>query len=223
MSIMGMKLWVYYLTWFIRYFAVYLVVHLIGSAILVGAFPHFTFFVPFIVFILFDILLIVQSFFIQIFFTRSKIGMVVALVFFIVQYVLSYTVSTTENPSVSIYQAISVVPHVAFILAFKEMLYAEAANTTVDFTSVVNYYTINTAIISLLCHIVLWIILTWYLDQVVPNEWGAKKHPCFCCVGPEKDAEDSEIQESPSKIHPMKTNDSDIESVEGKYKEMESN
>ena len=29
--------------------------------------------------------------------------------------------------------------------------------------------------------ILLYLLLTWYLDQVVPNEWGAKKHPLFCC------------------------------------------
>lgn len=27
-----------------------------------------------------------------------------------------------------------------------------------------------------------WGILTLYLEQVFPNEFGAKKHPCFCCV-----------------------------------------
>jgi hypothetical protein len=24
-------------------------------------------------------------------------------------------------------------------------------------------------------------LAAWYLDQVLPNEWGAKRHPLFCC------------------------------------------
>lgn len=95
MSIMGMKLWLYYLTWFLRYFIVYLVIHLIGSAILVAAMPNVPYGMILLVFILFDIVLIFQSFFIQIFFTRAKLGVVVALLFFILQYVINYVVATT--------------------------------------------------------------------------------------------------------------------------------
>ena len=124
MSIMGMKVWLYYLTWFFRYFIVYLILHAIGSGIIVAALPRISFFMPFIIFILFDIVLIIQSFFIQIFFTRSKIGVVFALVFFVVQYIINYVVATTEYPTLSLFQSVSIVPHVAFIQAFKEMVYA---------------------------------------------------------------------------------------------------
>ena len=95
MSIMGMKLWLYYLTWFIRYFIIYLIIHLISSAILVAALPNVSFGIIFSVFILFDILLITQSFFIQTFFVRSKLGVVIALLFFIIQYVINYIIATT--------------------------------------------------------------------------------------------------------------------------------
>ena len=121
---MGMKVWLYYLTWFLRYFIIYFVLHLIGSGIIVAALPRIPFIMPLITFLLFDIVLIIQSFFIQIFFTRSKIGVVFALVFFVVQYIINYIVATTEFPTVSLFQAVSIVPHVAFIQAFKEMVYA---------------------------------------------------------------------------------------------------
>ena len=93
MSIMGMKGWIYYLTWFIRYFLAYLILHLICSAIFVGAFNQVPFIMPLIIFLLFDILLIVQSFFVQIFVTRSKIGIVLALLFFVLQYVINFIVA----------------------------------------------------------------------------------------------------------------------------------
>lgn len=225
MSIMGMRLSLYYLTWFIRYFMVYLVVHLIGSAILRAALPNVPYIMFLVIFILFDILLIIQSFFIQIFFTRSKIGVVFALLFFMLQYVINYVISTNENPSLSLHQAVSVVPHVAFILAFKEMLYAESVKFAITFTGELNNYTITTAIVSLICNIIFWGLLTLYLDQIVPNEWGAKKHPCFCCVdknASEVDEEDGSQTHTKTKVHPEKMKiEEEVESVEGKYKEME--
>lgn len=35
--------------------------------------------------------------------------------------------------------------------------------------------------ISFILNALIYLALTWYLDQVVPNEWGAKRHPLFCC------------------------------------------
>jgi hypothetical protein len=39
---------------------------------------------------------------------------------------------------------------------------------------------IGYALISFAVNIVVYLVLFMYLDQVVPNEWGAKKHPLFC-------------------------------------------
>lgn len=90
---------IYYFTWFIRYLVVYLIIHIIGSIIIARALPNVPFIIPFVIFILFDILLIVQSFFIQTFFSRSKIGVVIALLFFLVQYILSFVSSNSDNPT----------------------------------------------------------------------------------------------------------------------------
>src|SRR5690242_1386703 len=99
MSIMGMSLPIYYVTWFIRYFVACLVIHLIGSAIIAATLPHVGFIVPFVVFVLFDIVIIIQSFFIQTFFTRAKLGVVIALLFFLVQFIISFISSNSDNPS----------------------------------------------------------------------------------------------------------------------------
>lgn len=96
MKIMGMSNWNYYATWFLRYFCVYLVIHALATVIL-----HFSLGIVnpglvFITFILFDILLIVQSMFIQVFFSRAKLGIVIALIFFILQYVFNFIVRTSN-------------------------------------------------------------------------------------------------------------------------------
>ncbi len=125
MSIMGMNLPLYYFTWFVRWFLTYFLVHLIGSIIITLAFPHISFLLAFFVFILFDLVLIVQSFFIQIFFTQTKLGVIMATLFFLIQFVISFalnsdSVTLTQNTFASI------VPHVAFILAWQNMFYAES-------------------------------------------------------------------------------------------------
>lgn len=186
MSIMGMVLPVYYVTWFIRYFVVCLVIHLIGSAIISATLPHVKFIVPFIVFILFDIVMIIQSFFIQTFFTRAKLGVVIALLFFLVQYIISFISSNSDNPTLGVNTALSIIPHISYILSFETMLYAESVKTNVKFTETLNNYTISSHIVSCIINSIVYLFLTWYLDQVFPNEFGSKKHPLWCCFGNKK-------------------------------------
>jgi ATP-binding cassette subfamily A (ABC1) protein 3 len=126
MKIMGMTGFIYYVTWFIRYFAVYLVVHLICSVILARTFTYVSIGVFVITFLLFDIVLIVQSLFIQVFFTRAKVGMVISLLFFVVQYVVSFLVRNSDNPTLQ--QAVlgSISPHSAYTSAMQLMVYAQS-------------------------------------------------------------------------------------------------
>ena len=171
----------YYFSWFMRYFIVMFIIHFLCSIIFVGVLPVVPFYIPFITFIFFDILLIIQNFFIQVFLTRSKIGVVISLLFFLVQFILSFIATNSDNPTIGVNTAISVVPHAAFVLAFRTMLFAQSVGTTPTFSGTLNNYTIGTAILSFFINIIVYLILTWYLDQVVPNEWGAKRHPLFCC------------------------------------------
>ena len=160
---MGMSIPLYYFTWFIRYFCVYLVVHLINSAIIHSQLPKVPYYIPFIVFILFDILLIIQSFFVQIFVTNSKIGIIFSILFFVLQYAISFIVNNNSNPSIEINTAVSVVAHVAFGFAFKTMLYAESNKIDLTLTEELNYYQISITIASILINIVFWGLLTLYL------------------------------------------------------------
>jgi ATP-binding cassette subfamily A (ABC1) protein 3 len=97
MLITGMSLWVYYGTWFLRYFMIYLVVHCVNSFTFSYVFPRAPYYIPIVIYLLFDIVLIIQSFFIQIFVTRAKIGIIFALLFFILQYAASYAISSNSN------------------------------------------------------------------------------------------------------------------------------
>jgi hypothetical protein len=134
MYIIGMTGFNYYFTWFVRTFVVYEVVFLISSIVLSQLIPHFTFYVPFLVWTFFGIVLILQSFFVQVFLTRAKIGLIFAFFFFIIQYVLSFIVANDNSPSLSVNLGISFVPHVAVILSFKTLIYCQSYDISANFT-----------------------------------------------------------------------------------------
>lgn len=123
MKIMGMTNTNYYLSWFLRYFFVYAVIHAICTIILHFSLGFINPGIIFITFILFDILLIVQSFFIQVFFTKAKLGMVIALIFFIIQYVLNFIVRTSGDPSINNNVPASISAHSAYVLVLQQFLY----------------------------------------------------------------------------------------------------
>lgn len=180
MYIMGMKGINYYFSWFCRYFFVFLALHFLGALIIRAQLPNIPFYIIFVVLILFDIVLIIQNFFIQVFLSRAKIGVVISLLYFILQYVISFIATGSNNPTIAVNAATSIIPHAAFVLAFQTMIYAESYQVVPTFGMTLNNYVIGYALISFFVNIAVYLLLTWYLDQVIPNEWGAKKHPFFC-------------------------------------------
>jgi hypothetical protein len=60
-----------------------------------------------------------QAFFIQILFTRAKIGMVIGLLFFLLQYIIHFIVGNSNNPNIQQKTYASISPHSAFISALQ--------------------------------------------------------------------------------------------------------
>jgi hypothetical protein len=137
MKIMGMTGINYYLTWFLRYFAIYVVIHCISSYILYRTFTVVSYPIILLTFVLFDIVLVVQAFFIQVFFTRAKIGIVIGLLFFCLQFIVNFLVRNSDNPTYdqAVYGSIS--PHSAFISALREMLYCSSLYIPLGFNEVI--------------------------------------------------------------------------------------
>lgn len=134
MYIMGMKGFNYYFSWFVRYFLVFLSMHLLCSIIIVRQLTHIPFGMVLLLFVLFDLILIIQNFFIQVFLTRAKIGVVISLLFFLIQYIISFLATNSDSPSLSVNKALSIVPHAAFVIAFRTMIYAESYQLTPSFS-----------------------------------------------------------------------------------------
>ena len=154
--------------------------HIVISGLTIAILPSIPFYIPFLVLFLFDIVLILQAFFIQIFFERVVNGIIFGCLFFILQSCLTLIFNDIASPSVGFFIGISAIPHVAVGLAYKEMMYTDSMNLNIDFSTTFNYYSISTCLISLTLNIVLWTVLVWYFEKVISNNWGSRKHPCFC-------------------------------------------
>jgi ATP-binding cassette, subfamily A (ABC1), member 3 len=122
MRIMGMQMRYYYLTWFIRYFAIYCVVHAVAAAIISYQLAHIPFYIPFILFLMFDAVIIIQNFFVQVFLSRAKLGVVITLLYFVLQYVASLVITNNSSQTEGFNNIMSIIPHVAYILAFSNVL-----------------------------------------------------------------------------------------------------
>ena len=120
-------------------------------------------FLIFTLFILFDLVLIMQAFFIQIFFTKVRIGVIIAVLFAIVQYMLTYIVSNRYNPPSDLYYTFSFIPVISFILSLETLVYADSVFYDIGFSDEINGYNLEIAMISFCGNIVLYAFLTWYL------------------------------------------------------------
>ena len=180
MYIMGMSGFSYYFSWFVRYFAVYLTLFIIVSTVLSSVFTYMPFHVLLVVGLSFGLCLMGQLFFIQVFTTRAKIGILISVVIYAFQYIFSLIATYSDYPTLIVNALVSLSPHSAYILAFRTLLYCQSYKITASFTEEVNNYIIGYEVLTCLVNAAFFFILTWYLDQVIPNEWGAKRHPLFC-------------------------------------------
>lgn len=94
-----MKMKDYYFTWFCRYLIIYLIAHIIISGMIASQLSYVSFYIPFLLFILFDVFLIIQNFFIQIFISKAKFGVFILLTFFVSQFVIWYVIVDDPFPT----------------------------------------------------------------------------------------------------------------------------
>jgi hypothetical protein len=123
MYIMGMTGWSYNFSWFVRYFAIYISLFLIVGIVLSTTMTYMSFYVVFLLGVSFGLCLTAQVFFVQVFTTRAKIGTLIGIIFFTVQYVFSLLVTYSDNPSIDANLLASIPAHSAYLLAYRTLLY----------------------------------------------------------------------------------------------------
>jgi len=185
MKIMGLKNSAFYLSWFINYFIVFTVISLVISGMLVGGFLKYSSWIyVFLWHWEFSLCLMCLGFFVSIFFSKAKQANVTGfIVCFLFQFVQTF--SNNKVLKSGAYALMSLAPQTSLGLGVTEILNLEAIG--VGLTK--DTYAVGAANYRMTFHywimlfdIVFFLLLGSYLDQVLPSEFGIKKHPLFCLM-----------------------------------------
>ncbi|CAD8078681.1 unnamed protein product [Paramecium primaurelia] len=185
MKMMGLNNTSFYLSWIIQYFIIYTLISIVATILLKGmVFRNTDGFVLFINYWLFCMVLIFQSMFISVFFTRALFGLIVAIVWYLLMYMVISLIGSGQNlvPEAT-YWGASVSSHAGMSFAFDVMILFEAQGRGVSMSTIgtkVENYAVNMALSMHILNIFFYLFMSIYLDLVFPNEWGKKLHPLFC-------------------------------------------
>lgn len=172
----------YFQAWLIHYFFMYFIVSLCHSAIVCLTLSQVSFTLTLTSFLLLDLVLIVQSFFVHSVCSRTKIGLMVGLTLYAIQFLVSFVYKSNTVKTFGMAQLVSVSPIGACILILKEMVFAQSVGHQVNWANlmeIVNFTCTFNNLASLVANIIFWLIVFLYCERVFPNEWGVKEHPLF--------------------------------------------
>ncbi|EAR86885.2 ABC transporter family protein (macronuclear) [Tetrahymena thermophila SB210] len=183
MKVMGMSDTSFYLAWIIHYLIIYALCSLFAVIILKTAiFKESDFSVLFVWHFLFGITLIFQSLFITTFFTRAKIGNIIGMVFFLLQYMVIFVIRQQDDVTKSMKNGVSILSHTGTTLACDVYLLIESQQKGITWSNLdfqIENYSVLTNFYMNIINIIIFFVLSIYLDQVFPNEFGKKQHPLF--------------------------------------------
>lgn len=187
MKMMGLQDGVYYLSWFICYFFVSLVSSVASCLIAKsGIFREVDMGLFFIFLMLYSLSLYGQAFVIVALFPTRKTSGIAATLGHFISYNMAGTVADPGTPSGSQYAA-SILPNIC-MSRISKMLFFFNYNTRDGLTAATGSasyegYSFSGGLWMMAFNVVFWMLLGFYLDQVVPSQYGIAKPWNFLCVG----------------------------------------
>ncbi|KAL4430213.1 hypothetical protein ABPG74_014772 [Tetrahymena malaccensis] len=115
------------------------------------------------------------------FFTTSKLGTIVTNLFFLLSFILNF-IFQNGLYSTSEYTAASFITQTGMFLSSQIIIVLEANQQGITFgnaNKMINNFSVQTQMLMNFANIAFFLILSLYLDQVLPNEFGQKKKPLF--------------------------------------------
>jgi len=183
MKIMGLHQSAFYLSWFITYFLIMTTISLAVSLILsFTCFFNSSFGFIFLWHWQYTICIVSLAMLISVFFSRAKLANIAAfLIIFLLQFIEQAVSSVNSSSNVRFWASIA--PPASVALGIKNMLALESSQKgltadTVD--TIYLQYKTTYHYLWMAIDTVVFLILTAYLDQVLPSEFGIRKHPLFC-------------------------------------------
>ena len=204
--IMGLGKTAFFCSWIFTYFIqIFFTTLMITLVLKAGIITESDPTVIFALYFMFGMSTISLSTLLSSFFSKSRVtAMAVPFLYFLIS-IPSFALP--DGTSAGTYQMLSIFSPTAFSLGAK-LLFQYEIGTGMgwnDVTSSLDTVNMATVLSMLVFDTILYMLLTLYLDEVLPSEWGTKKHPCFCCLLPcfsKSSAADDDYLESINETSP---------------------
>ncbi|CAM6001577.1 unnamed protein product [Sphagnum balticum] len=182
MYIMGLKPWVFSTSWLLTYMAVFFMVSLSVSSLLsVTIFPHSDLSILFLLFFLFTASLISFGFFLSVFFSKAKLAAIVAPFIHFGAIMPRYIFFRASGGQAIQGKSIAaLLPPTAFTFGVDLVGHYEGAGFGMTWSNILeDKFSMAFILALLLIDICLYAALAWYLEQILPSEFGAVRSPWF--------------------------------------------
>jgi ATP-binding cassette subfamily A (ABC1) protein 3 len=181
MMIMGLSTAPFYGSWIFTYCIFQLITAGLCAILLKATMlPKSDVFIIFLLFFLFGLSNITLSGAMSSFFSKSRIAALVAPVLFFIFAVPTFALPASTPAGTLIF--LSLMSPTAFANGMKVLVDQEIAGgaTWAGLNKSFNGYPISAVLLLLALDTGLYLLLTLYLDAVLPSEWGTRSGPCFC-------------------------------------------
>ena len=188
MKIMGLTDGIYFMSYFIQYTIIALFDALVNSLIFLKVYKQIPFIVSFSMFYLFSLNVFALAFFFQSFIDKAKETLVISMLVYFNMFFLSLLV-TEESASYNLKVSLSIFPPVAVYIGITLMSKFESHFRPFHVKDIFEKYTnysIIMMIIMLSADLLLFLFLGYYLQNVLPHDFGVRKpwyfifKKCFC-------------------------------------------
>ncbi|XP_045466962.1 cholesterol transporter ABCA5-like [Harmonia axyridis] len=184
MKIMGLRDSVFWLSWFIIY-AVFVSIYAVVCCCLLYAlrvFQNTNFLLLFLLVLLFSFSIIMFGFMITPFFDKSRTAGILGNFIVIIMSLFYFIQLIFENSNSTILWIISLISSSGFAVAMDKALVLELSGQGVSFENLWEGEGISFggSLVMMAFDTVIYGLLAYYLDSVVPSESGIKRSPFFC-------------------------------------------
>merc|ERR1711871_242812 len=122
------------------------------------------------------------SFALHTFFNKARTGGIVSAILFLSNFMIWASVKGPSVPS-GAKTLVSFLPGVAFCFGIELLGLFEGAGDGVDFDTLgtkINGHTFGMSLFMLILDTAIFTVLGWWLELVLPKEFGTRRKPCFC-------------------------------------------
>jgi len=188
MKMMGLKDWVFHSSWFITFLAQFIIT-LTGVVLLLHftLMPRSDFSLLWLLFVMFGLSEIALGFLMTVFFSKAKLagilGPILLFAFTMPRYAFySSDASSDTSTTFAAKSVVSVLAPTVFTFGADLLMQYEGAMLGFRWSNLTDDpFSMARVMAFLLGDFVLYAVLAWYLDHVMPNEYGQRLSAFFCC------------------------------------------